>query len=203
MTVSNHRPYTYPDGRIDIPSAKQHYTGGVKYTDFAINEFINKAKTKLWFNSTLFVIVSDHCSKSAGKTDLPVNRYHIPCLIYAPLLIKPAIEKRLVSQIDLAPTVLGFLNQSYQSKFLGSDVYKRDTSNDRLFISTYQDMGYIKNNKMVILSPRQKIQVVNIDYQTGKNTPAAPDTQLINEAIAWYNGASYLYKEKKYKIGAQ
>ncbi|MBP6432250.1 MAG: sulfatase-like hydrolase/transferase [Ferruginibacter sp.] len=201
MTVSNHRPYTYPNGRIDIPSSKQHFTGGVKYTDFAINDFIKKAKSKPWFDNTLFVIVSDHCSKSAGKTDLPVNRYHIPCLVYAPKLIIPAIENRFVSQIDLAPTVLGFLNQSYQSKFLGSDIYKRDTINDRLFISTYQDMGYIKKDKMVILSPRQKIQVVTVDYKTGKNTPTVIDTSLINEAIAWYNGASYLYKEKKYKVG--
>ena len=199
MTVSNHRPYTYPDGRIDIPSSKQDFTGGVKYTDFAINDFIKKAQKKPWFNNTLFVIVSDHCSRSAGKTDLPVNRYHIPCLIYAPQLIKPSIEKRLVSQIDLVPTVLGFLNQSYTSRFLGSDVFKRDTLNDRIFISTYQDMGYIRNNKLVILSPRGRVQMYSFDYFSGVNTPIPLDKILVNEAISWYQGASFLYKEKKYK----
>ena len=199
MTVSNHRPYTYPDGRIDIPSSKQDFTGGVKYTDFAINDFIKKAQKKPWFNNTLFVIVSDHCSRSAGKTDLPVNRYHIPCLIYAPQLIKPSIEKRLVSQIDLVPTVLGFLNQSYTSRFLGSDVFKRDTLNDRIFISTYQDMGYIRNNKLVILSPRERVEMYSFDYFSGVNTPIPLDKILVNEAISWYQGASFLYKEKKYK----
>ena len=199
MTVSNHRPYTYPDGRIDIPSSKQDFTGGVKYTDFAINDFIKKAQKKPWFNNTIFVIVSDHCSRSAGKTDLPVNRYHIPCLLYAPQLIKPSIEKRLVSQIDLAPTVLGFLNQSYTSRFLGSDVFKRDTLNDRIFISTYQDMGYIRNNKLVILSPRARVEMYSFDYVSGVNTPIPLDKSLVNEAISWYQGASFLYKEKKYK----
>jgi len=199
MTVSNHRPYTYPDGRIDIPSSKQDFTGGVKYTDFAINDFIKKAQKKPWFNNTIFVIVSDHCSRSAGKTDLPVNRYHIPCLIYAPQLIKPSIEKRLVSQIDLPPTVLGFLNQSYTSRFLGSDVFKRDTLNDRIFISTYQDMGYIRNNKLVILSPRARVEMYSFDYVSGVNTPIPLDKSLVNEAISWYQGASFLYKEKKYK----
>ena len=199
MTVSNHRPYTYPDGRIDIPSSKQDFTGGVKYTDFAINDFIKKAQKKPWFNNTIFVIVSDHCSRSAGKTDLPVNRYHIPCLLYAPQLIKPSIEKRLVSQIDLAPTVLGFLNQSYTSRFLGSDVFKRDTLNDRIFISTYQDMGYIRNNKLVILSPRARVEMYSFDYFSGLNTPIPLDKSLVNEAISWYQGASFLYKEKKYK----
>jgi phosphoglycerol transferase MdoB-like AlkP superfamily enzyme len=199
MTVSNHRPYTYPDGRIDIPSSKQDFTGGVKYTDFAINDFIKKAQKKPWFNNTIFVIVSDHCSRSAGKTDLPVNRYHIPCLIYAPQLIKPSIEKRLVSQIDLAPTVLGFLNQSYTSRFLGSDVFKRDILNDRIFISTYQDMGYIRNNKLVILSPRARVEMYSFDYVSVVNTPIPLDKSLVNEAISWYQGASFLYKEKKYK----
>jgi len=199
MTVSNHRPYTYPDGRIDIPSSKQDFTGGVKYTDFAINDFIKKAQKKPWFNNTIFVIVSDHCSRSAGKTDLPVNRYHIPCLLYAPKLIKPSIEKRLVSQVDLAPTVLGFLNQSYTSRFLGSDVFKRDTLNDRIFISTYQDMGYIRNNKLVILSPRARVEMYSFDYVSGVNTPIPLDKSLVNEAISWYQGASFLYKEKKYK----
>ncbi len=199
MTVSNHRPYTYPDRRIDIPSSKQDFTGGVKYTDFAINDFIKKAQKKPWFNNTIFVIVSDHCSRSAGKTDLPVNRYHIPCLLYAPQLIKPSIEKRLVSQIDLAPTVLGFLNQSYTSRFLGSDVFKRDTLNDRIFISTYQDMGYIRNNKLVILSPRARVEMYSFDYFSGVNTPIPLDKSLVNEAISWYQGASFLYKEKKYK----
>ena len=199
MTVSNHRPYTYPDRRIDIPSSKQDFTGGVKYTDFAINDFIKKAQKKPWFNNTIFVIVSDHCSRSAGKTDLPVNRYHIPCLLYAPQLIKPSIEKRLVSQIDLAPTVLGFLNQSYTSRFLGSDVFKRDTLNDRIFISTYQDMGYIRNNKLVILSPRARVEMYSFDYFSGVNTPIPLDKSIVNEAISWYQGASFLYKEKKYK----
>ena len=161
--------------------------------------WIKKAQKKPWFNNTIFVIVSDHCSRSAGKTDLPVNRYHIPCLIYAPQLIKPSIEKRLVSQIDLAPTVLGFLNQSYTSRFLGSDVFKRDTLNDRIFISTYQDMGYIRNNKLVILSPRARVEMYSFDYFSGVNTPIPLDKSLVNEAISWYQGASFLYKEKKYK----
>jgi phosphoglycerol transferase MdoB-like AlkP superfamily enzyme len=117
MTLSNHRPYTYPDGRIDIKSETRTPQGGVKYTDYAIHKFLRDAAQKPWFDSTVFVLVSDHCSRSAGKTDLPVNRYHIPCFIYAPNLIKPRIEQKLTSQIDLAPTILGLLNFSYASRF--------------------------------------------------------------------------------------
>lgn len=71
MTTSNHRPYTYPSGRIDIPSG-QGRDGAVKYTDYAIGEFLAQARKKPWFDSTVFVFVADHTTGSAGKEDLPV-----------------------------------------------------------------------------------------------------------------------------------
>ncbi|GAB2836832.1 LTA synthase family protein [Ferruginibacter profundus] len=200
MTVSNHRPYTFPDGRIDIPSASQSIAGGVKYTDYAINKFLKDARQKPWFKNTLFVIVADHCSKSAGKTDLPVNRYHIPCFIYAPDLIKPNQEQRITSQIDLAPTVLGMLNLNYTSRFLGYDIFKTPAGRERAFISTYQDMGYIRNGKLVILSPQKKIETFTPDFTSGASVKITPDQALISEAIAWYQGANYLYKNGGYKM---
>ncbi len=199
MTVSNHRPYSYPDGHININPAYHSIQGAVKYTDYAIHKFIQDAKHKPWFNNTLFVIVADHCAKSAGKADLPVNRYHIPCIIYAPQLVKPAIENRLVSQIDLAPTILGLMNMNYTSRFMGYDVYNMYPGNERAFISTYQEIGYIKNDKMVILSPRKHVKTYITDFITGDNTLISGPDSLINEAIAWYQGASFLYRSGKYK----
>ena len=199
MTVSNHRPYTYPDGRIDIPPTTQSIEGGVKYTDYAINKFLMDARQKPWFGNTLFVIVADHCAKSAGKTDLPVNRYHIPCYLYAPGLIKPSIEKKLTSQIDLAPTVLGLMNLNYTSRFLGYDIYRTAFDKERVFISTYQDMGYLKDGKLVILSPQKKIKSYKPDMVSGAVTLINKSDSLVNEAIAWYQGASYLYKKGRYK----
>ncbi|MGB5008029.1 MAG: LTA synthase family protein [Ferruginibacter sp.] len=197
MTVSNHRPYMYPEGKIDISPTHQSIEGAVKYTDYAIHKFIKDAQKKAWFGNTLFVIVADHCSKSAGKTDLPVNRYHIPCIIYAPQLIKPSIESRLVSQVDLDPTLLGLMNMNYTSRFLGYDIYKLPAGNERAFISTYQDLGYIKNGRLVILSPQKKIRMFNANMTTGLNTPIITSDSLADEAIAWYQGASFLYHNGK------
>jgi len=84
MTVSNHRPYTYPENRIDISPQKQIRGGAVKYTDYAIGRFIREASSKPWFANTIFVIVADHCAYAAGKSALPVTGYHIPLLIYNP-----------------------------------------------------------------------------------------------------------------------
>ena len=198
MTVSNHRPYTYPEGKIDIPPSAQTAEGAVKYTDYAIHEFLESAARKPWFHRTLFVIVADHCSRSAGKTDLPVNNYHIPCLIYAPELIQPLIEKKLSSQIDLAPTLLGLLNLNYTSRFLGYDLYKIKPGSERIFISTYQNLGYIRDGKMAALSPQQKVIFSRPDFITGTATNMPDSDTLLGEAIAWYQGANYLFKSGKY-----
>ncbi len=83
MTTSNHRPFTYPEGRIDIPS-KTGRDGGVKYTDWAIGNFVERARKKPWFDNTMFVFVADHTHKGRGRQELPPENYLIPMIIYAP-----------------------------------------------------------------------------------------------------------------------
>jgi phosphoglycerol transferase MdoB-like AlkP superfamily enzyme len=193
MTTSNHRPYTYPEGRIDIPSHTGR-EGAVKYTDYAIGDFIKKARKKPWFDSTIFVIVADHCASSAGKSELPINKYHIPLLVYSPANIAPAKMERLMSQIDLGPTLLGLLNFSYVSKFYGYDIFQLEPGRERVFISTYQNLGFIHNNKMIVLSPQRKMETFNVTLGSDKLTPAAEDKALEEQAIAWYQTASYAFK---------
>jgi len=199
MTVSNHRPYTYPEGRIDIPPSRQVREGAVKYTDWSIGRFIDAAKAKPWFAHTIFVVVADHCAKVAGKTDIPVMDYHIPCWIYAPAIIAPRIENRLTAQIDLAPTLLGLMNLSYTSKFYGYDIFKLAPGKERLFMGTYQNVAYASNNKMVVLSPQQKIEMFRVDFVTGTQTAIPLEDSLVNEAIAYYQTASYLFRNGLYK----
>ena len=193
MTVSNHRPYTYPDGRIDIPSHTGR-EGAVKYTDYSINKFLKEARNKLWFDSTVFVIVADHCASSAGKTELPVNKYHIPMMIYSPANIAPAKMERLMSQIDMGPTLLGLLKFSYTSKFYGYDIYQLEPGRERIFISTYQNLGFIHNGKMVQLDLQRKVNTYTPNFEDGSLTKVENDQATIDEAIAWYQAASYAFK---------
>ncbi|WP_231463549.1 LTA synthase family protein [Pedobacter sp. Leaf132] len=198
MTVSNHRPYTYPEGRIDIPS-KTSREGAVKYTDYAIGKFLKEARKKLWFSNTLFVVVADHCASSAGKVELPVDRYHIPMIFYSPGHIVPSKFEKLTAQLDIGPTILSYLNMGYKSKFFGHDVFTMQDSAQRAFISTYQSLGYIRNNKLVILNPNKKVSTYKPDFKTGNSVKVANDNKLTNEAISYYQLASYLYQKKLYQ----
>lgn len=192
MTVSNHRPYTYPSGKIDIAGDAQSRDGGVKYTDFAIGQFIAQAKTKPWFKDTVFVIVADHCASSAGKASLPLERYHIPAMIYAPGFVTPKQEERLVSQIDIMPTLLGMLHFSYTSQFYGQDIYKPQYS-ERAFIATYQNLGYLENNILTVLSPNRKVeqfQVEKKNQEYNMQPKTELDKQLVDKAVANYQLSS-------------
>jgi phosphoglycerol transferase MdoB-like AlkP superfamily enzyme len=198
MTTSNHRPFTYPEGRIDIPSHTSR-EGAVKYTDYAIGRFVREARSKPWFKNTLFVIVADHCASSAGKADLPVNKYKIPLLIFSPNTIKPAKMERLMSQIDLGPTILGLLNFSYQSKFFGYDIFKLEPGRERAFISTYQSLGYIRKDTLIILRPQRISDSFVPNFSDGSAKLVQPDKQLTEDAITWYQTASYQFKNKLMK----
>jgi phosphoglycerol transferase MdoB-like AlkP superfamily enzyme len=192
MTTSNHRPFTYPNGRIDIASGTGR-DGAVKYTDYAIGKFIRSCSHKDWFNNTVFVIIADHCASSAGKTELPIHKYHIPLLIYSPANIQPARMERLMSQIDLGPTLLGLLNFSYTSKFYGYDMFSLEPGRERAFISTYQSLGYVKNNKLIVLSPQQKLDTYQVNLDGELQRQEGNDAALTREAIAWYQSASYAF----------
>jgi phosphoglycerol transferase MdoB-like AlkP superfamily enzyme len=195
MTTSNHRPFTYPDGIIDIPSHTSR-AGGVKYCDYAIGEFIRKASQKPWYKNTLFVILADHCAGSSGQAELPFMEYQIPFIIYNPQLIEPQKIGKLCSQIDVGPTLLGLMNWSYKSKFFGKDILKMAPDEERAFISNYQKLGYIKNDRLSILSPQQKITHYRINPQTGEMKIEVADTELQKEAISYYQSSDYIYKMK-------
>jgi len=198
MTTSNHRPYTYPEGRIDIPSPGGR-KGAVKYTDYAIGHFIDQARLKPWFNDTLFVIVADHCASAAGKTRLPVAGYHIPLILYAPALLKPGRDDRLVSQIDIPPTLLDILGLPGDDHFFGQSVFEQGDRNRRAFISNYQELGYLKNNKLIVLGPKQRVDTFDIDAN-GDATPAAAEPRLRDEAVAYYQSAFMAFKSGSLKL---
>ncbi|WP_130733759.1 LTA synthase family protein [Flavobacterium sp. J27] len=208
MTVSNHRPFTYPDGKISISCDSKSREGGVKYTDYALRQFFVMAEKQSWFKNTIFVIVADHCASSSGKTELPLDKYRIPAMVYAPGFISPKNENILMSQIDLMPTVFGLLHFNYQSKFFGQDIMKNNYQ-PRAFIATYEDLGYIKNNTLTIISPVKKQKQFDLKLSKGNTNTfelyydeipkEKINTTLATETISFYQSAAYLLKNKKYQ----
>jgi len=200
MTTSNHRPYTFPEGRIDLPSKTSGRAGAVKYTDYAIGKFIRDAATKPWFKNTVFVIVADHCASSAGQTALRCKNYHIPLIIYAPGgQVAPGHVRTLASQVDYAPTLLGLLNWSYPSRFFGRDVRATDPKAARILVGTYQKLGLLRDDDFLVLTPvrRQNQYLYSYSNYTLTEEPLEPALQA--EAVSYYQAASYLFQQQRYR----
>lgn len=195
MTTSNHRPYTYPNNKIDIPSGTGR-DGAVKYADFAIQQLFKVAINKPWFKNTIFVFVADHCASSAGKDEIDVKNYHIPAIVYGSKFIQPREVSKLCSQIDIFPTIFGQLNWSYTSNFFGTNVLAKNYK-ERALMGTYLKLAHKKDNHINIISN----QKVNSSYiwnsVTNHLQPIPLNQSKIKETISWYQVADYLYLNEK------
>ncbi len=197
MTVSNHRPFAYPAGRIDIPIGTRE--GAVKYTDFAIGQFIDRARERPWFGRTLFAIVADHTHKGRGRTELPLENYHIPLIVYSPGHVQPGRVDTVASQIDVGPTLLGMLDFNYRTRFFGHDVLREGAKHPRALFANYQTVGYYRDGIIVELRPKGRYRIV--DAASGKTRPEdAHSARLLEEAISYYQVASRAYRSGQMKL---
>jgi len=198
LTTSNHRPYTFPAGRIDLPHKGGGRDAAVKYTDFAIGRLVSEARKKPWFKDTLFIFVADHNASVAGGTDLPVRDYLIPAIIYNPGLVKPLKIDKLSSQIDLAPTILALLGFSYKSWFFGQNLLT--AKGGRALIGTYQKVGLYEPGLFTILEPgrRAQLQELSPDGVLQKTTlleANSPMPDSVRRTAAIYQMASDFFHE--------
>lgn len=197
LTTSNHRPYTFPDGRIDRESGSSRESA-VKYSDFAIGHFLQAAQKKPWFDNTIFVFIADHDAAVAGGTKILPSDYRIPFIVYAPKILEPQKISKIASQIDVAPTLLGLLGISYQSRFYGHDL--RHAQNERALLGTYQKLAYMEKDRMMILSPPKKWELYHLDgekptlLRSGSGTDGIDD--FIRTGISYYQSASDSFRSR-------
>lgn len=198
MTTSNHKPYTFPENKIDLKQGSRE--AAVKYTDFALRQFIEQAKTKEWFSNTVFVIVADHCASSAGKWEINVDKHHIPAIIYNLNTKSEKIDK-LVSQIDVMPTLFGYLNWNYSSSFFGRDISKMKSSDERAFLGNYRTLGLLEGTTFTEINDRKQVN----QYQWNSSIKILEPQKNINnfletKTISYYQIASERFKKGKMKV---
>jgi len=197
MTTSNHKPYTYPDKKIAIPSGTGR-NGAVQYADFSLKLLFEEAKNKPWFKNTIFILVADHCASSAGKDEIDVKNYHIPAIIYGPSIPIQKVDK-LCSQIDLFPTLFSLLHWDYTSDFYGKNILNENFE-QRAFMGTYLKLAMMKKNHAVmILSNQKKEHQYRWNPSTNSllNVPMQQDFK--NQTIAFYQSADYLFTNHRLK----
>lgn len=198
MTTSNHKPYTFPAGKIDLPQGDRN--AAVKYTDYALGKFIADAKSKPWFKNTVFVIVADHCASSAGKWEINIDKHHIPAIIYN-LNQQPEKIDRLTSQIDVMPTLFGYLGWNYNTSLYGKDINQTKIGDERAFIGNYRTLGMLKGNVFTQIDDRKRVKqfAVSGNEKQTLSEIKTKNQELASQTISYYQTASVRFKNGKMK----
>lgn len=204
LSVSNHKPYTYPPGRIDLDPQRRRREHAVKYADWALGQFFEKAKSHAFFKNTVFVIIGDHGARVYGADFIPIHSYEVPFLIYAPELLKPRRVDVLGSSLDVAPTLMGLTDMSYRSVFFGRDLWDVAPRESYALLQHDRDVGILRGDRLAVLGIHQSARVYRYDRAARKFSSPLPlgpvEEELIRDGVALYQTAYALYQSRRYRL---
>lgn len=197
MTVSNHRPFLFPDHFKADPSFDRRERGAA-YADWAFADFIERARSHPWFDDTVFIFVADHGHKMNGAAQVPLDKFRIPVLFYAPKHIAPRRIDALGAQIDLSPTLLGVLGFSYENPFFGIDLTRVPPDGGRIAVAHNFSIAFARGSHAVVLEPNGKAK--GFAFRKG-NVPLEPgpvDPDTLKQAIAVTQTAHHMFYAHQY-----
>lgn len=123
FSLSSHDPMTIPKYRQHLFTKYVNETKfqvALRYSDFALKEFFEYAKRQSWYNNTIFIITGDHTSYTTRNNLFAA--YNVPLLIYSPGFIKPKVETKIGSHVDIIPTILDLLHISTVHSSMGKSL---------------------------------------------------------------------------------
>jgi phosphoglycerol transferase MdoB-like AlkP superfamily enzyme len=200
MTTSNHKPFTFPDGVPGVAPRGGGREAGVRYADHAIGRFFEQLRNRPWFDDSLVVIVADHGARVYGREDIPLKTYEIPFLVYSPRHVAPGRIDVLTSQMDVAPTVLGLLNISYDSTFFGKDVLLAEPGERLAAFNHNRDIALLRSDVLAELGFRQHFAEYRYDLLHNSQQPAIADPENIRDAASLFQLAYQLYARGNYRV---
>ncbi|MBI4195720.1 MAG: LTA synthase family protein [Betaproteobacteria bacterium] len=200
MTTSNHKPFTFPEGVNGVAPRGGGREAGVRYADYAIGGFMDELRRRPYFRDTLVVIVADHGARVYGREDIPLPSYEIPFIVYAPRHIAPRRVAALVSQIDVAPTVLGLLNISYDSVFFGKDVLAAAPANRSAPLNHNRDIALYSDGIVNELGFRGARASFAYDREQRRQRPVPGDEEGLKDTASLFQIAYDLYRTRRYRL---
>ena len=157
FTTSNHTPFDYPDGRIELYNQpKETRENAAKYSDYALGKFFENAKRSAYWADTIFLIVADHDSRAYGDQLVPIKHFHIPAVIVGSDIIHRQ-DTRLASQIDLPQTLLSLIGVDSDNPMIGHDLTQEIPQVKlRAMMQFYKNFAWMDGqNNVVVLQPEK------------------------------------------------
>lgn len=203
LSVSNHKPYEYPAGRIDLDPKRHRREHAVKYADWALGDFFDAARTRPFFKNTVFVVIGDHGARVYGADFIPIRSYEVPFLIYAPALLKPGTVDTLSCSMDVAPTLLGLTNWTFPSIFFGRDMFDVPVDRGYAMMQHDRDVGFLRGDRLAVFRPDKSANLYLFDRKSAHFNPAptAPgDEDIVKDGVALFQTAYELYDQRRLRL---
>ncbi|ASR88733.1 LTA synthase family protein [Alcaligenes faecalis] len=197
FSVSNHSPWEYPAGRIQVEGDPATVENTVRYADWAIGDFFKKARQSDYWDNTVFLIVADHDSRVGGANLVPLRHFHIPALILGGG-VPSRQDERIISQIDLAPTLLSLMGIESEHPMIGRDLTQQDS--DRAMMQYFENYGYLKGDILTVLMPHQSPCQYRYTAPDKYEPLEQIDDVLAKEALAHVLWPSWAYHEQAYTL---
>jgi len=204
FSSSNHTPFEFPDGRIDLheqPKASEN--NAVKYADYAYGEFFKKAKASPYWKDTLFLIVADHDIRIRDDDLVPIANFHIPGLIVG-ADIQPRTINTVASQIDLPTTLISLMGIDAQHPMIGRDISAEpDNMPGRAMMQYQENYAWMEGNQVIILRQDKEPFHGTYDRTTKDLIPSKnPNnaTALYQSALSHVSLPSLLYRQQQYRL---
>lgn len=199
FSVTNHTPWEYPAGRIQPDGNPASVGNTVRYADHALGEFFARAKASPYWHNTVFLVVADHDARVHGSSLVPVRHFHIPALILG-AGVPVGRDERLVSQLDLPPTLLSLLGIACLHPMPGADLTR--CSPDRAIMQYSDNYGYLKGNHLLVMEPQRPPSQFHYQAQGETITSMPVDPLLAREALANALWPSWAYMHQRYRVPA-
>ncbi|KAA6350998.1 Lipoteichoic acid synthase 1 [termite gut metagenome] len=184
FTLSSHHPFDVPKRYKDwFSEGKAPIHRGIGYSDYALRRFFETASRKPWFENTLFVITADHTNQSVLKEyQTESGLFAVPILFYQPnSALKGYVDTAIAQQIDIMPTILGYLGYDKPYISFGCDLLQ--TSPENTFAVNYLNgtYQYFKGDYLLQFNGEKTTAIYNFKTDVfSKNNLSeeiAPDVQ--------------------------
>ncbi|AZS49404.1 LTA synthase family protein [Entomomonas moraniae] len=181
QSLSNHTPYALPkdlpvEPVTDQGSQNEHLTA-MRYSDWALGQFFEKAKKSPYYKDTIFIVVGDHgFGNPIQLTDMDLFRFNVPLLIIAPGIQEKfgATSSTVGTQVDIVPTIMGRLGGDVRQQCWGRDLLNLPAGDKGFGIikpsSSDQTIAILSGNEILIRPNEKDVKLYH--YQVGANPTA-------------------------------
>lgn len=197
QSLSNHTPYALPENlpveRVTGHGTLDEHLTAMRYSDWALGQFFEKARKEPYFKETLFVVLGDHgFGNKSQLTEMDLGRFNVPLL-----LIGPGIQEKfgqrnstVGTQVDVVPTIMGRLGGQTRHQCWGRDLLNLPADDKGFAVikpSGGEQVVAIVHGNRILIEPTDmpaKVLTYTLGAKPGAEVvPDAPDTAELKHKL--------------------